>query len=61
MVICDKDGCQQKYIGMTQKIWERTYQHLGYVRNKMTSIATGAHFNLPEQHKILYTGTSKIT
>ena len=47
MGICDKNGCQQKYIGMTQNFRERTYQHVGYVRNKMTSKATGEYFNLP--------------
>ena len=47
MVECDKDECRQKYIGMTKHFRERIYQHLGYVRNKDISKATGQHFNLP--------------
>ena len=32
---------------MTTHFRERMYQHLGYMRNKDKSKATGQHFNLP--------------
>ena len=32
---CDKDYCKKNYIGMTQDLRERIYQHVGYARNKM--------------------------
>ena len=32
---------------MTSDFRERVYQHVGYVRNNVTSRATGEHFNLP--------------
>ena len=45
---CDKDKCKKQYIGVTQQEFrDRIYQHIGYVRNKQTSRATGEHFNLP--------------
>ena len=44
---CSKDNCKSQYIGMTEEFRERIYQHIGYVRNKITSRATGEHFNLP--------------
>ena len=44
---CDKQYCKQQYIGMTSDFRERVYQHVGYVRNNVTSRATGEHFNLP--------------
>ena len=44
---CDKDNCKQRYIGMTENFRERIYQHVGYVRNKNMTRATGEHFNLP--------------
>ena len=44
---CDKDNCKKQYIGIThQELRERIYQHVGYVRNKTLSRATGEHFNL---------------
>ena len=48
LVQCDKDKCRKQYIGITQQEFrDRVYQHIGYVRNKQTSRATGQHFNLP--------------
>jgi hypothetical protein len=48
LVECDKDKCKKQYIGVTQQEFrDRIYQHIGYVRNKQTSRATGEHFNLP--------------
>ena len=45
---CEKKFCKKKYIGMTQQEFrDRIYQHIGYVRNKQVSKATGEHFNLP--------------
>ena len=45
---CDKSNCRKQYIGVTgQELRERIYQHVGYVRNKITNKATGQHFNLP--------------
>ena len=45
---CDKSNCRKQYIGVTgQELRERIYQHVGYVRNKLTNKATGQHFNLP--------------
>ena len=45
---CDKDNCKKQYIGIThQEFRERIYQHVGYVKNKILSRATGEHFNLP--------------
>ena len=45
---CDKDKCKKQYIGVTQQEFrDRIYQHIGYVRNKQTSRATGDHFYLP--------------
>ena len=45
---CDKDNCRQKYIGIThQKLRDRIYQHVAYVRNKHLNRATGEHFNRP--------------
>ena len=48
MIECDKNNCNQRYIGYTQQEYrERMFQHIGYVRNKETQKATGEHFNLP--------------
>ena len=47
ILVCDKDSCKKQYIGMTQDFRERIYQHVGYVRNKTLTRATGEHFNLP--------------
>ena len=52
LIQCDKERCQQQYIGYTQQeLCERMIQHLGYVRNKTLSKATGQHFNLPGHSK----------
>ena len=49
---CDKERCKKRYIGFTTKEFrERMCQHLGYVRNKTLSKATGEHFNLPGHDK----------
>ena len=46
MIGCLK--CDKQYIGETNKtINQRFQQHKGYVNNKKTDKATGAHFNLP--------------
>ena len=45
---CDKDNCNQRYIGMTERLFKyRLAEHRGYIQNQVTSKATGAHFNLP--------------
>ena len=52
LIQCEKERCQQKYIGYThQEFRERMCQHLGYVRNKLLNKATGQHFNLPGHSK----------
>ena len=60
---CDKEYCKQKYIGITQQEFcERIYQHIGYVRNKQLSKATGEHFNLPGHriHHMKFTMLEKV-
>ena len=48
MIQCDKDMCRKRYIGFsTRELRKRIYEHIGYVKNKVISKATGAHFNLP--------------
>ena len=48
MIECNKEYCKKRYIGITQQEFrERVYQHIGYVRNKSISRATGEHFNFP--------------
>ena len=48
MIECDKNNCNQRYIGYTQhKYPERIYHHIGYVRNKQTQKATREQFNSP--------------
>ena len=48
MLECQKDNCRQRYVGYSERNFrERLYEHLGYVRNKVLSKATGTHFNLP--------------
>ena len=45
---CDKDNCNQRYIGMTERLFKyRLAEHRGYIQNQVTSKATGAHFSLP--------------
>ena len=52
LIQCDKERCKKRYIGFTTKEFrERMCQHLGYVRNKTLSKATGEHFNLPGHDK----------
>ena len=51
-VECQKDRCKNGdtciYIGETEKpIETRIRQHMGYIRNKILSQATGFHFNSP--------------
>ena len=47
-----KKDVKKRYIGFTTKEFrERMCQHLGYVRNKTLSKATGEHFNLPGHNK----------
>ena len=48
MIQCNIDKCKQIYIGETGKILsQRIQQHIGYVKNRIFSQATGSHFNLP--------------
>ena len=52
LIQCNKEQCKQQYIGFTTKVFrERMKQHLGYVRNKVLTQATGTHFNLPGHSK----------
>ena len=52
LIQCEKERCKQQYIGYTQQEFrERMCQHIGYVRNKVLSKATGQHFNLPGHSK----------
>ena len=46
LITCEK--CKEQYVGETdRKLKDRFAEHQGYVRNKITSKATGSHFNLP--------------
>ena len=48
IIECDKEGCREKYIGETKRTLRfRLAEHRGYVVNKHTDKATGAHFNSP--------------
>ena len=48
MIECTKERCNQKYIGETERsLKDRISEHIGYVRTKKSSQATGYHFNLP--------------
>ena len=48
IIECEKDNCNQKYIGETKRnLRSRLAEHRGYVTNKQTDKATGEHFNLP--------------
>ena len=52
LIQCNKEQCKQQYIGFTTKVFrERMKQHLGYVRNKVLTQATGTHFNLKGHSK----------
>ena len=60
---CEKEYCKKKYIGTTQQEFrDRIYQHIGYVRNKQISKATGEHFNLPghRSHHMKFTILEKV-
>ena len=47
-IYCIKENCRQVYIGETKRMLKsRVADHRGYVTNKVTSQATGEHFNLP--------------
>ena len=49
MIICKKDNCQLRYIGQSKRPLKfRLADHRGYISNKLTSKATGNHFNLPD-------------
>ena len=50
---CNKELCKQQCIGRTKVFWEgiKTKKHLGYVRNKVLTQATGTDFNLPGYSK----------
>ena len=46
MLECNKDRCNKRYIGQSiQNFRNRISQHLGYIRNRDLSKATGHHFN----------------
>ena len=49
MVECQKANCKEpRYVGETKRLLKhRLAEHKGYVNNKITSQATGAHFNSP--------------
>ena len=48
IVECDKENCQEAYIGETYRNFEeRVAEHLGYARTKDRKKITGFHFNLP--------------
>ena len=48
MIECDKEHCNQKYIGETKRtLRSRLAEHRGYVKNGHIDQATGAHFNMP--------------
>ena len=48
MIECNKQACNQRYIGETDRtLFDRICEHLGYIRTKKHEQATGHHFNLP--------------
>ena len=50
MIECTKERCKEKYVGETERtIRDRISEHIGYIRTKNASQATGHHFNLPGQ------------
>ena len=52
LIECNKDRCTKRYIGFSTQVFrERMLQHLGYVRNKVLSKATGQHFDMPGHTK----------
>ena len=47
-----KERCKKHYIGFTTRQFrERMCEHLGFVRNKVTSEAMGEHYNFPGHSK----------
>ena len=47
-IFCIKENCHQVYIGETKRMLQtRVADHRGYVSNRRTDKATGAHFNMP--------------
>ena len=47
-ISCAKDTCKMVYIGETKRMLRfRVAEHRGYVSNKETDKATGAHFTMP--------------
>ena len=56
MVECNKENCKLRYIGESEReLKKRTLEHLGYIRNKHLSKATGHHFNLPGHNSSNFT------
>jgi hypothetical protein len=48
LIECEKENCKERYIGETGRLLRhRLADHRGYISNKVTSQATGLHFNLP--------------
>ena len=49
LIKCKKNNCKENfYIGETGRfLKKRLSEHIGYITNKITSQATGEHFNLP--------------
>ena len=48
MIECSIENFKQQYIGETERnVRKRILDHVGYVKNKIVSKATGFHFNLP--------------
>ena len=49
LIKCNKNNCKDNiYIGETGRLFKkRISEHIGYITNKVTSQATGEHFNLP--------------
>ena len=48
MLECDKETCQERYIGETERaFYLRVNEHIGYARTGNLSKTTGYHFNQP--------------
>ena len=48
MIQCNLEKCKQKYLGESERtLHERMSEHVGYVRTKKISLATGEHCNKP--------------
>ena len=63
MIECNKERCQQRYIGETdRKLIDRMSEHIGYVRNKKLNQATGFHFNQPGHyiHNMTFTVIEQV-